>query len=119
LLNEGIEVNLGNSDFGKAMCPPIPGEPAPEQAEQISRAQNRPTPYNRLRVMMITTNPMRLFCQKPLPIPLNQSHTNQNTPTTNPSEQPPALQQPKPKATMGAYKGGTGNGGNNQTNLTT
>ena len=30
------------------------------------------------------------------------------------TEQPPAPPQPKPKATMGAYKGGNGTGGNNQ-----
>ena len=111
LLNEGIEVNLGNSDFGKGdVAPTMPGAPAPEQAEQVSAAPKSSPP----RDEPITSDedndepdapvlPKKVVNSTTKPKP----QTNQNVPTTKPKEEQPAPPQPKPKATMGAYKGGT------------
>lgn len=118
LLNEGIEVNLGNSDFGSGDIPPtMPGEPAPEQAEQVKASPKSSPPAvqpltsdddNDEPDAPVLPKTVAKTTMKPKP------QTNNTVPTTKPSEQPPAPQQPKPKATMGAYKGGNGTGGNNQ-----
>lgn len=118
LLNEGIEVNLGNSDFGSGDIPPtIPGDPAPEQAQQISRAPlSSPPPVqpitsdddNEERDAVVLPKTVANTSKRPKP------QTNNNAPAKKASEQPPAPPQPKPKATMGAYQGGKGPGGNNQ-----
>jgi hypothetical protein len=118
LLDEGIEVNLGNSDFGSGDIPPtMPGEPAPEQAEQqmSTPASNPPAPEqvtteddNDEPDAPVLKRPVEKTVVKPKP------QTNQNAVTKKVTEQPPAPPQPKPKATMGAYKGGNGTGGNNQ-----
>lgn len=118
LLNEGIEVNLGNSDFGSGDIPPtMPGEPAPEQAEQLSAAPKSSPPA----AEPVTTDddndePDAPVIHKTVAKTTTKpkTHVNDAVPTTKPSQEPPAPQQPKPKATMGAYKGGNGNGGNNQ-----
>lgn len=118
LLDEGIEVNLGNSDFGLGDIPPmVPGDPAPEAGEPIASApksappapepitteddSNDPEAVVLPRKQAITTN-------KPKPV------TNQSTPTNKPKPEPPAPAPPKPKATMGNYTGGNGTGGNSQ-----
>jgi hypothetical protein len=116
IVNDGIEVNLGNSDFGKGdVAPSIKGEPAPEaketktaspppsqpepQPEDKSEAdENDPTPANTKTV------------EKP-----KRKIPNDNPPVQKPvvTKAPPAPPQPKPKATMGNYAGGNGKGGNN------
>ncbi|CAN5440083.1 hypothetical protein BH10BAC3_BH10BAC3_23530 [soil metagenome] len=119
LLNEGIEVNLGNSETGLGDVPPtMPGDPAPEQAEQVSAAPKSSPPAeepvtsdqdNNEPDAPVVPKKVANTTVKPKP------QTNQNIPpTTKPKEEPPAPPQPKPKAVLGAYKGGTGNGGNSQ-----
>jgi hypothetical protein len=118
LLDEGIEVNLGNSDLGLGDIPPmVPGDPAPEAGEKMASTpkssppapqeltsedeSNDPDAVNVPRKPAITSN-------KPNPV------TNQTVTTSKPKPEPPAPTPPKPKATMGSYSGGTGTGGNSQ-----
>jgi outer membrane biosynthesis protein TonB len=119
LLNEGIEVNLGNSETGLGdIAPTMPGEPAPEQAEQASATPESSPPAtepisteddNDEPDAPVIPKTVAKTTVKPKP------QTNQNLPTpTKPKQEPPAPPQPKPKAVLGAYKGGTGTGGNNQ-----
>ena len=118
LTDEGIEVNLGNSETGIGDIPPtMPGDPAPEQAEQKIAApvSNPPAPEpvtseddNDEPDAPVLKRPAEKTVTKPKP------QTNQTAEVKKTSELPPAPPQPKPKATMGAYKGGTGTGGNNQ-----
>ncbi len=118
LLDEGIEVNLGNSDLGLGDIPPmVPGDPAPEAGEPIASApkssppppepvtseddNNDPDAVDVPRKPAITNN-------KPKPV------TNQTVTTTKPKPEPPAPAPAKPKAQMGSYSGGKGTGGNSQ-----
>lgn len=118
LADNGVEVNLGNSDFGSGDVPPMmPGEPAPEAAPQqtsatppaaqpqVDNQEEEPDPEDKEPAITKTVEKV-----KPSPKP------NKNPPVTKPKEtkEAPAPPQPKPKATMGAYSGGKGNGGNNQ-----
>lgn len=118
LLDEGIEVNLGNSDFGSGDVPPMmPGEPAPEQAEQKTSAPKASPPAAQpLTSDDDNNNPDAAELPKPVAntTPKPKPHTNNTVTTAKPTKEPPAPPQPKPKATMGAYKGGNGPGGNNQ-----
>jgi outer membrane biosynthesis protein TonB len=118
LLNEGIEVNLGNSETGLGDIPPmIPGEPAPEAAEQIAStppstppAPEPVTAEEESDDETAVTLPKKVekTVNKPKPI------TNQTVEAKKVNNTPPAPPQPKPKAAMGAYTGGKGPGGNNQ-----
>jgi hypothetical protein len=118
LLDEGIEVNLGNSDFGLGDIPPmVPGEPAPEAGEPVASApkSSPPTPEP------ITSedesdepDAVNLPKKQPITSPKPKPVTNQTVSTTKPKPEPPAPAPPKPKATMGSYSGGQGTGGNNQ-----
>lgn len=118
LLNEGIEVNLGNSETGLGDIPPtMPGDPAPEQAEQMASTPKSSPPIAEPVTAEDDNDepdapvlPKKVAVNTPKPKPV----TNQNTPAPKATQQPPSPPQPKPKATMGAYKGGTGPGGNNQ-----
>ena len=118
LLDEGIEVNLGNSDLGLGdIAPMVPGDPAPEAGEPVASApksspppvepvtseddNNDPEAVDVPRKPATTTN-------KPKPV------TNQTVSTAKPKPEPPAPAPPKPKATMGSYSGGNGSGGNSQ-----
>ncbi len=118
LLDEGIEVNLGNSDFGLGDIPPmVPGDPAPEAGEPIASApQSSPPPPEPVTseddndepdAVTVPRKPAETSA-KPKPV------TNQTVSTTKPKPQPPAPAPPKPKATMGSYSGGQGTGGNSQ-----
>jgi hypothetical protein len=117
IVDNGVEVNLGNSDFGSGdVAPAVPGEPAPEAAPQQTAAappatqpqvddnEAEPDPDDKEPAVIKTVEKV-----KPSPKP------NNNPPVTKPKEtkEPPAPPQPKPKAQMGAYKGGNGTGGNN------
>ncbi|HSC55131.1 MAG TPA: hypothetical protein VLC98_15975 [Phnomibacter sp.] len=118
LLDEGIEVNLGNSETGLGDIPPMmPGEPAPEAGAQIAATP----PSNPPAAEPVTseedadeadavTVPKKVekTVTKPKPV------TNQTVQQKKVSNTPPAPQQPKPKATLGTYAGGKGTGGNNQ-----
>ncbi|MES2775019.1 MAG: hypothetical protein V4722_12585 [Bacteroidota bacterium] len=116
LLEQGIEVNLGNSDFGSGDIEPTsPGEPAPAQAEQIAA-----TPPASQAVSEETEEPDET---DPEPAIVKQSEKpkatikpNNNPPVVKPvvTKVQPAPPQPKPKAQMGQNSGGNGPGGNNQ-----
>jgi outer membrane biosynthesis protein TonB len=118
LLDEGIEVNLGNSETGFGDIPPtVPGDPAPEQASQTASTPPSSPPVQE----QVTTEDdndepdapviaKKVAVNTPKPKPV----VNQNPPTPKATQQPPSPPQPKPKATMGAYSGGTGTGGNSQ-----
>jgi len=118
LLDEGIEVNLGNSETGFGDIPPmVPGEPAPESAEQLASTppSNPPAPEEvtsdeESAEPDAVTVPKKVekTVAKPKPV------TNQTVDNRKVANTPPAPTQPKPKAQMGAYKGGNGTGGNNQ-----
>lgn len=117
LLNEGIEVNLGNSETGLGDIPPmIPGDPAPEVAQSIASAPKSNPPV----AEPITADEDNNDPDAPvLPKKIENTVKPKPQPTTNmatakPRPEPPAPPQPKAKATMGAYSGGTGKGGNNQ-----
>lgn len=116
LLNEGIEVNLGNSETGLGDVPPmVSGDPAPEAGDQsvvpspAMPPAETPLPTEEdnqadetIAVPPKVTNPQI----KP---------TNNNTSTsTKTVVNPPVVAPPKPKATMGGYAGGNGTGGNQQ-----
>jgi hypothetical protein len=118
LLDEGIEVNLGNSETGFGDIPPmVPGEPAPEPQEQIASTppSNPPAPEpvatnedNDEPDAVAIPKKMEKTVSKPKPV------TNETVQNRKPTPAPPAPPTPKPKATMGAYTGGSGKGGNNQ-----
>jgi hypothetical protein len=118
LLDEGIEVNLGNSETGMGDIPPmVPGEPAAEAAEQMASTppSNPPAPEpvtsnEESTEPNAVTVPKKVekTIAKPKPV------TNQTADAKKVAITPPAPPQPKPKAQMGAYTGGKGPGGNNQ-----
>jgi len=111
---EGIEVNLGNSDQGLGdVAPQIPGEPAAAQEEEYSPpAQSQPAPTQEENIQgdeneaddapIVNKNP------KPVVKPANT-----NTPTVatpKPNTQPIANPTPAPPHPKAIYKGGTSNG---------
>jgi hypothetical protein len=118
LLDEGIEVNLGNSDLGLGdIAPMVPGDPAPEAGEPVASSQKSSPPppeditseeeSNDPDAVVVPRKPV-VTTAKPQPV------TNQTVTNTKPKPEPPAPTPPKPKATMGNYAGGTGTGGNSQ-----
>jgi outer membrane biosynthesis protein TonB len=118
LLDEGIEVNLGNSETGLGDIPPmVPGDPAPEPQQQIASTppSNPPAPQP-------VTSEEDNNDPDAVELPRKQEKTVTKPKAVTPpavaqqkvSQQPPAPPQPKPKATMGAYTGAEGTGGNNQ-----
>jgi hypothetical protein len=118
LLDEGIEVNLGNSDFGLGDIPPmIPGDPAREAGDPVASSQKSSPPApepitsedesNDPEAINVPRKPA-VTSAKPKPV------TNQTVTNTKPKPEPPAPAPPKPKATMGTYAGGEGTGGNSQ-----
>jgi hypothetical protein len=118
LLDEGIEVNLGNSDFGLGDIPPmVPGDPAPEAGEPVaSSPKSSPPPPEPVSSEDDSNDPdavnvpRKPVVTSPKPKPV----TNQTVSNTKPKPEPPAPAPPKPKATMGNYAGGEGTGGNSQ-----
>lgn len=118
LLDEGIEVNLGNSETGLGDIPPmIPGDPAPEISEKAAATPKSSQPPPQELTSEEESNdpdavdvPRKPAITTPKPKPV----TNQTVPTPKPKAEAPAPPAPKPKATMGSYSGGTGTGGNSQ-----
>ena len=121
VIEEGIEVNLGNSDIGFGDVQPLqPGEPAPtdeatvtappplpavEEAEEKEKeiteredtdAPEISKPAKKTEIKKKTTTENKTVVKNPKPTPA----------TTSPSPKP---EIPKPKA---VFKGGTGTGGN-------
>lgn len=118
LLDEGIEVNLGNSETGFGDIPPmVPGDPAPEAGDPVASAPKSSPPAPE-PVSSEEDNddpeavdlPRKQAVTSPKPKPV----TNQTVTNTKPKPLPPAPTPPKAKAQMGTYAGGTGTGGNNQ-----
>ncbi len=115
--DEGIEVNLGNSDFGHGDIPPlIPGEPSeaqqtninpPPSSQALAETQPEAAPNDEPDAPVVSTSPK--------PEKKINPTANQNTVTKKKNTQPvinPTPVPPKPKA---VYAGGknTGSGGNN------
>jgi outer membrane biosynthesis protein TonB len=118
LLDEGIEVNLGNSDFGLGDVPPmVPGDPAPEAGEPVAAAppasMPEPAPAE-TDEDNDDADAVVLPKKQPTAVAKPKAATTQPVTTPKPTTQPPAPAPPKPKATMGSYAGGQGTGGNSQ-----
>ena len=115
---EGIEVNLGNSDEGLGdIAPQIPGEPAVAKQEAYTPTPTAtPTPQeqnisgdeNETNDAPVVNNVTKPIIKKEVvkDIPTSKATINATQPVTNPTPTPP-----KPKA---VYAGGTinGTGGN-------
>lgn len=118
LLDEGIEVNLGNSDFGLGDIPPmVPGDPAPEAGEPVAAAPPASVPEPapaETEEDNDDADAVVLPKKQPTTVAKPKAATPQPVTTPKPSPQPPAPAPPKPKATMGSYAGGQGTGGNSQ-----
>lgn len=115
LLSEGIEVNIGNSDFGSGDVQPlVQGDPAPETSQNNNStppsgantpATSTETPDNNdPDATPTTTSPNTKPTTNPTPTPINPKAVVNPTPPS-----------PKPKATFDKkYAGGNGTGGNNK-----
>jgi hypothetical protein len=121
VIEEGIEVNLGNSDIGFGDIQPLqPGEPAPEDetnisvpppaqpVEEMEENEKEVTEKEDIDAPEIT-KPSKKPEIKNKPLTDNKPvvKTTKPTPTTTPASPKPEI--PKPKA---VFKGGTGTGGN-------
>lgn len=131
LLEEGIEVNLGNSDEGLGdVAPQIPGEPAAAKEEAFSPpAKSTPAPpvtqeeniqgdENEAEDAPVVNKDPKPVVRKTVPTPVPIKPREKNPPVTHTSVTPPnrtstrpvsnpAPAPPQPKA---IYKGGTSNG---------
>lgn len=118
-VEEGIEVNLGNSDIGFGDIQPlVPGEPAPESMpetsppkQQIAQPVNEPekelsekddADAPEVNKPAKVTKPAKIT-------PVNTPPVVNNKPVTNTVVTP----TPAPKKPKAVYAGGTGTGGNN------
>jgi hypothetical protein len=118
VVDNGIEVNLGNSDFGSGDIPPmVPGEPAPESSPQ----QEAAVPPAARPVVEESEEEADPTDKEPAPTKTVEKvkpaeKSNRNPPIEKPEvvKEKPAPPQPKPKAAMPQYSGGKGPGGNNQ-----
>ena len=117
IVEEGIEVNFGNSEIGLGnIAPQIPGEPSKEESsvtQQAKASQPATQPQNIATDDNETDNAAEI--NKPSKAIIKTKPTNNTTPII---KKPKAdlLPAPKPqiaKAQMGKYSGGNGNGGNN------
>lgn len=117
ILEEGIEVNLGNSETGLGdIAPQTPGEPSkaeapvtapPKAAKSIPPPpQNITTDENETDEAAAINKPSKTVIKTK---PTNNPPAVAKKPTAN---IPPAPAAPKPKAQMGKYSGTNGNGGN-------
>jgi hypothetical protein len=114
VIEEGIEVNLGNSDQGLGdVAPQIPGDPAAAQEEEYSPpAQAQPAPAEEQNIQGDENEaedaPVVNKSLKPVAKPVNTT-----TPTVakpKPNTQPVANPTPAPPQPKAIYKGGTSNG---------
>lgn len=117
IVNDGIEVNLGNSDFGQGdIAPAMKGEPAPEAKEEKTATPppSQPQPQEADKEAADENDPTPAVT-KTIEKPKLKVKPNDNPPVVKPviTKAPPAPPVPKPKATMGNYSGGNGKGGNN------
>jgi len=120
IMEEGIEVNLGNSDIGFGDVQPLqPGEPAPEEeatlsvpppqpAEEIEEKEKEVTEKDDADLPEIT-KPSKKPEIKNKPVTENKSVVKNPKPSSTTIRPSPKPEIPKPKA---VFKGGTGTGGN-------
>lgn len=115
---EGIEVNLGNSETGIGdIAPQTPGEPSkveepvantpPAAKPAAQQPQNIATDENETDEAATINNPTKTEIK---------AKPNNNPPVVvkkPKAEVPPTPPAPKPRAQMGKYSGGNGTGGNN------
>jgi hypothetical protein len=118
LMEEGIEVNLGNSDEGLGdVAPQIPGEPAAAQEESFTpppTAKPAPQPQEEQSIAgdeneaddvpVVNKNPRPVVKTTPVNRDVVRTPKVTAPPVVNPT---PTPAPPKPKA---VYKGGTNNG---------
>lgn len=116
VLEDGIEVNLGNSETGIGdIAPQTLGEPS---LKETPISQPALTSQPKVQPQNITTDENETdeaaAINKPLKTILPSKSTN--TPVIakkTKANMPPAPPVPKPRAQMGKYAGGNGSGGNN------
>lgn len=118
VFEEGIEVNIGNSETGIGdIAPQTPGEPSkleepvvntpPAAKPAAQQPQNIATDDNETDEAAAINKPTKTIVK---------AKPNNNPPevTKKPkAEVPPTPPAPKPRAQMGKYSGGNGTGGNN------
>lgn len=123
MTEEGMEVNLGNSDDGSGEIQPlVPGPPAAEDREETVPPKNTPAPVEEAREVETNDNDAEApdvkvaKPNKPTPksitIPIKENTAPAKKPAVKPAiVENPTPAPPRPKA---AYKGGdgTGPGGN-------
>lgn len=122
-VEEGIEVNLGNSDFGSGdIQPMIPGEPSDALEELNSPPQSRVPDVEEAREPETNDNDKEapdVTIPKPAkPTPATNLPKKENanpTPRPRPNPVPVDNPEPKPRQPKVLYKGGdgSGKGGNN------
>jgi hypothetical protein len=130
VMEEGIEVNLGNSDEGLGdVAPQIPGEPAAAKEEAYSPpAQSTPAPpvaqeeniqgdENETDDAPVVNKDPKPVIRKTLPTPTPAKPREINRPVANvtpaksrPNTQPVSNPTPAPPQPKAIYKGGTSNG---------
>ena len=118
VVEEFVEINLGNSDFGSGNDQPeLPGDPAP--AEQTSYTPPQPVHSSEESVKDITeaneTSHDAPALVKPAVSKTDAKKINTEVKAvkvSNPTPQPVTQAPPKPRAVLGRTTGGTGNGGN-------
>lgn len=115
---EGIEVNLGNSDLGLGDDQPfLPGQPSPADKQSYSPPQAVTAPPQEVKDFLTDDDEespeiVQPPTTKPDAVKVPEKQTTVNKPVnTPPTNDPPAPVPPKPKA---VFKGvqGTGTGGN-------
>ena len=116
-IEDTIEVNLGNSDFGSGTDQPLlPGEPA--QSQQIAYNPPQQVKSHEENVKEIETDDKNAAAPeivKPATSKPNATQINKvnKEVKTSPKMQPVVTEAPpKPKAVVGRTLGGNGNGGN-------
>ncbi|MFL9484788.1 hypothetical protein ACI6Q2_18535 [Chitinophagaceae bacterium LWZ2-11] len=118
VVDEGIEVNLGNSETGLGdVAPQVPGDPSPTDQQQTVPP---PTAKAEPQQQNITADENETADVPPIPKTekVVTKHIATNAPKTPAKKVAPILKPtptpppPKPRAQMGKYTGGTGNGGN-------
>lgn len=130
VFEEGIEVNLGNSDEGMGdVAPEIPGEPAAAQEEAYAPpAQSSPAPpvaqeeniqgdENEADDAPVVNKDPKPVVRKTIPTPVPTKPREINRPVANttperprPNTQPVSNPTPAPPQPKAIYKGGTSNG---------
>lgn len=117
---EGIEVNLGNSDIGFGDIEPmVPGDPAPEVAQEEAAPQQQieqPVQETEKEVSE-RDDPETPEINKPATVTKpTKVIPKENTPVTTPKPATTTVANPKPappQKPKAVYGGGTGTGGNN------